>query len=183
MASFELAVSRILKEEGGYVNDPKDKGGETKYGISKRAYPNEDIKNLTVERAKEIYRRDYWNPIKGDQIPAQSVAESVFDMAVNGGTGTALKLAKSALEGIGGASLATVGTAQDKFNALFGKLRIAYYRGIVAKNPSQEKFLKAWEARANRFFKAMPTNSALVVGSLALGAVWLMRKRIFKQRA
>jgi hypothetical protein len=57
---FERAVAFVLRHEGGYVNDPRDPGGETKYGISKRAYPRLDIKGLTEADAKEIYRRDYW---------------------------------------------------------------------------------------------------------------------------
>ncbi|MBI5843910.1 MAG: hypothetical protein HZB23_04475 [Deltaproteobacteria bacterium] len=48
-----------MAHEGGYVNDPADPGGETRFGISRRAYPNEDIKALTRERAAEIYYRDY----------------------------------------------------------------------------------------------------------------------------
>lgn len=58
---FERAVVFVLRHEGGYVNDPRDPGGETKYGISKRAYPHLDIKGLTEAEAKEIYRKDYWD--------------------------------------------------------------------------------------------------------------------------
>jgi len=57
--NFERCIAFVLRHEGGYVNDPRDPGGETKYGISKRAYPGLDIKNLTEEQAKEIYRQDY----------------------------------------------------------------------------------------------------------------------------
>lgn len=93
--NFDNAVTLILDHEGGYVNSPKDPGGETKYGISKRAYPNEDIKNLTKDRAKEIYRRDYWNKIRGDYLPFP-VAVVVFDMAVNAGVGRAIKMLQKA---------------------------------------------------------------------------------------
>ena len=55
MAEFKLAIPRVITNEGGYVNDPDDPGGETKYGISKRSYPALDIKNLTVEQATAIY--------------------------------------------------------------------------------------------------------------------------------
>ena len=58
--SFDEIIEVVLHHEGGYVNDPKDPGGETNYGISKRAYPDVDIKNLTEDGAKDIYRRDYW---------------------------------------------------------------------------------------------------------------------------
>jgi lysozyme family protein len=59
----------VLDHEGGYVNNPSDLGGETKWGISKRAYPNLDIKNLTPQQALDIYTKDYWLPIGGDNIP------------------------------------------------------------------------------------------------------------------
>lgn len=81
---FDRAVNLILDHEGGYVNDPKDPGGETNFGISKRAYPNEDIRGLTKARAKEIYRKDYWNKIRGDTLPF-AAAVVAFDIAVNMG--------------------------------------------------------------------------------------------------
>ena len=58
--NFDVAFEKLIGHEGGYVNDARDPGGETKYGISKRAYPDEDIAGLTLERAKQIYRRDCW---------------------------------------------------------------------------------------------------------------------------
>lgn len=93
---FEEAFAVLMKFEGGYSNDPKDPGGETKYGISKRAYPNEDIANLTEERAKEIYKKDYWDKIKGDSLPAQ-LRYAVFDAAVNSGVGQAVKWLQAAV--------------------------------------------------------------------------------------
>lgn len=87
---FKQAVNIILKYEGGYVNDPKDPGGETKYGISKRAYPNVDIAGLTKGHAKDIYQRDYWNACKCDGLP-ESLRLLVFDSAVNHGVGWASK--------------------------------------------------------------------------------------------
>lgn len=87
---FDRAFEIVLRHEGGYVNDPRDPGGETKYGISKRAYPKEDIANLTTARAKEIYRRDYWAKIKGDDLP-WPIALAVFDSAVNCGVSRAAK--------------------------------------------------------------------------------------------
>jgi lysozyme family protein len=81
-------IRQILKAEGGYVNSPHDPGGETKYGISKRAYPNEDIANLTVDRAIEIYRNDYWYAIRGYDLPPP-LALLVMDHAVNAGVSAA----------------------------------------------------------------------------------------------
>lgn len=72
MEQFEQAIAFTLSWEGGYVNDPNDPGGETKYGISKKSYGHLDIKNLTVEQAKAIYYEDYWLPSKAylDDYPA-----------------------------------------------------------------------------------------------------------------
>lgn len=84
MSYFDSAFSIIIGIEKGYVNDPKDPGGETKYGISKRRYPGEDIPNLTLDRAKFLYQRDYWNSNKCGAMPWEQ-ALLVFDSAVNGG--------------------------------------------------------------------------------------------------
>lgn len=94
--SFDTAFHVVLGQEGGYVNDPRDPGGETKYGISKRAYPLVDIASLTVNDARVIYRFDYWDKIKGDSLPA-AVALAVFDCAVNQGTSRAIRLLQTAL--------------------------------------------------------------------------------------
>jgi lysozyme family protein len=82
--SFEKAMEFLLKWEGGYVNDPRDPGGETKYGISKRSHPNVDIANLTVEQATAIYKRDYWDALNLDALPP-CFGIAVFDAAVNCG--------------------------------------------------------------------------------------------------
>lgn len=87
---FNTAFNLILINEGGYVNDPHDKGGETKYGISKRAYPNIDIKNLTLEQARAIYHRDYWLRCKCEFLP-DALSVAVFDYAVNSGVKRAIK--------------------------------------------------------------------------------------------
>lgn len=83
-ANFDRAFEIVVGIEAGYVCDPQDPGGETKYGISKRAYPNEDIKNLTMESAKFLYQRDYWTAHGLDSLE-WGKALLVFDCAVNGG--------------------------------------------------------------------------------------------------
>lgn len=86
--TFEQAVEIILGLEGGYVNDPLDPGSETHWGISKRSFPDEDIKKLTRERAVEIYRHAYWEKLKLDMMP-EPIRLPFFDCAVNQGPGTA----------------------------------------------------------------------------------------------
>ena len=85
---FPTSFKLIVGEEGNYVNDPRDPGGETKYGISKRAYPNEDIANLTLDRAMFLYERDYWHPLLTHNLPPK-FHFLAFECAVNQGMGRA----------------------------------------------------------------------------------------------
>ena len=97
MTTWEHAIKLVLDYEGRvFEDDPKDLGGETKYGISKKAYPLLDIRSLTEEEAKAIYRRDYWDPLMADELPAK-LAVVAFDCAVNQGTGRAIRLLQSLL--------------------------------------------------------------------------------------
>ena len=112
---FDKAFDRIIGHEGGYVCDQRDPGGETKFGVSKRAYPTMDIKNLTLDQAKEIYRRDYWNKLHLDELP-DCIRFDLFDAAVNSGLSAAAKFLQRA-----------VGTAAD---GVIGKLTIAAANGM-----------------------------------------------------
>lgn len=96
MTAFDRAFAAVIGHEGGYVNDPNDPGQETKFGISKRAYPKEDIAALTLERAKELYRADYWDRLKADELP-EWIALPLFDFAVNSGVYTATRALQRAL--------------------------------------------------------------------------------------
>ncbi len=89
-SSFDQAIKFVLRWEGGYSNDPRDPGGETKFGISKRAHPSLNIANLTEDEAKVIYKVDYWNKAGCSQI-AYPLDIVVFDTAVNQGVGRALE--------------------------------------------------------------------------------------------
>lgn len=99
--TFDEAFDRLMGHEGGYVNNPNDPGGETKWGISKRSYPKLDIKNLTRDQAKEIYKKDFWDAANVGNLPT-SVAYQLFDFAVNSGVQTAIRYLQR-----------TVGTADD----------------------------------------------------------------------
>jgi lysozyme family protein len=81
---FTSVMKFILHWEGGYVNHEKDPGGETRYGISKRAHPELDIKNLTVEKALEIYYEDYWKKA-GCNLLDMPMAACVMNCAVMSG--------------------------------------------------------------------------------------------------
>jgi len=94
--TFDEAFGLLVDHEGGYSNDSVDPGGETKYGISKRQYPGEDIAGMTLQRAAQIYRRDYWGPAGCDALPDE-VRFDVFDMAVNSGVKTAIRTLQGAV--------------------------------------------------------------------------------------
>ena len=84
MIDFAAAFNHLLRWEGGYVNDPDDLGGETKYGITKRRYPRLDIRNLTIEEARAIYRRDFFDALKLGLLP-ERLQYIMFDGCVNQG--------------------------------------------------------------------------------------------------
>jgi lysozyme family protein len=98
---FEDAFALLLKHEGGYVNNADDPGGATKFGICKRDYPNEDLSCLTIERAQEIYRRDYWIPVGCERhdLP-EDLKFDLFDMAVNSGQDAAIRTLQTAVNAI-----------------------------------------------------------------------------------
>jgi lysozyme family protein len=95
--AFLASVNFVLAKEieGGYVNDPRDPGGETNFGISKRSYPRVNIKELTREEAVAIYHRDYWQAVKAQSMPPM-IAVAAFDAAVNQGVSAAARLLQKA---------------------------------------------------------------------------------------
>jgi lysozyme family protein len=99
MTPFDRAFDLLIVREGGFVDDPNDAGGATKFGISLRAYPHlgyDGIKNLTREQAKAIYLQDYWQKIRGDLLP-KGFALCMFDFAVNSGVYRAIGLLQDVL--------------------------------------------------------------------------------------
>lgn len=93
---FDQAFDATVGHEGGYVNDPRDPGGETNWGVSKRSYPGLDIRALTKDQAKSIYWTDYWLPAGCADMPPETAA-AVFDLAVNAGRAAALRDLQTAL--------------------------------------------------------------------------------------
>ena len=152
--TFEEIIEVVLEHEGGYVNDPEDPGGETKYGVSKRAYPNEDIKNLTEEKAKDIYRRDYWERYRCAELP-ESLRHIYFDMCVNMGAGRATKImqetanAKGAnLKIDGGMGPMTVGAMKSVELERVRAYRVKYYATLIERKPDLAKFYFGWFKRS-----------------------------------
>jgi lysozyme family protein len=134
---FDRAVQIVLEKEGVLSDDARDPGGLTKYGISQKAYPALDIRALTVDGAIEIYRRDYWAKIRGDDL-CWAFALPLFDCAVNQGPGTAVRFFQLALDvridgSFGPATLAAANAAQaqpDRVLANFMAARMFHYAGL-----------------------------------------------------
>jgi len=148
MTRFQLCVGRILAREGGLVDHPSDPGGLTKYGISKRQYPQLDIANLTISDASAIYERDYWEA-SGAYKLHEPIDFFLFDSAVNQGVGRAVRLLQAAVgvgqDGIIGpgtlAAITRLGT--DEAGALFMAQRALHYAAL----PTFQTFGKGWLKR------------------------------------
>jgi len=143
----------LLQWEGTvYENDPDDPGGATKFGIDKRSHPKEDIRNLTKERAAEIYWNEYWTRCRAHEMPAR-VGEVVANIAVNAGHGRASKWLQAAVGAtpdgvIGQKTLAAVWQADyaELAKALLDRTE-QHYRSIAKGRLS--KFLRGWLNRNN----------------------------------
>lgn len=157
---FKYALERTLTFEGGYANDAADPGGETKFGISARAYPGLDIKALTRDRAGEIYYEDYWTRYGYSRLADTELAAKVFDLAVNMGPRRAHKLLQKAMNRAGGVGLAADGNLGPKTieavngypdgSRLLAELKaeaVKYYRSLAA-GKGMQRFLAGWLRRA-----------------------------------
>lgn len=147
-SKLDKAIALILQEEGGYVNDSVDPGGETKYGISKRQYPDVDIKNLTLAEATAIYERDYWIPIKGDELP-WPLCLYVFDAAVNQGVQAAVGLLQKTLgitrDGVMGP--VTISTANRYATANMAALYLADRAMRYVNTKNFDRYGRGWMKR------------------------------------
>lgn len=157
---FLVAVEVVLKHEGGYVNNPNDPGGETKYGISKRSYPHLDIKNLTRDQAIEIYHRDWWEKYQYGKIENLKVATKVFDLSVNMGPAQAHMILQGAVnfvidsglkvDGILGPKTLAATNAVDaeKVRQVMRYKAAEFYYSLAKKRKESREFLLGWLNRA-----------------------------------
>lgn len=137
-AMFDQAFAYLIQpdREGGYVNDPRDNGGETKYGISKKQYPHLDIKNLTIPQAKEIYRTDFWMKYRCEDMP-WPIGYLLFDCVVNHRPLNPIRWLQEAVGcypdgAIGPRTLAAVNACRDpiKVAARMTRLRVKYVKRL-----------------------------------------------------
>lgn len=155
---FDKFFQDLIEVEGGYANHPNDKGGETKFGISKRQFPDLNIKDLTLEKAKELYRENYWRQ-EYDTILHEGLAYKAFEAGVHMRFTRAHALLQTALRSVGRSTpvdgILGPKTVEEINNANGETLLAAYrselaghYRCIVKSDPSQGVFLDGWLNRA-----------------------------------
>lgn len=142
--SFDIALKYTLQFEGGYVNDPADKGGATNKGITKAVYdeyrtknslPIQSVKNISDKEVQDIYYKQYWLASGCDKL-SDKLAIVVFDFSVNSGVSRAKRY---------------LTLTQDPNKYL--DLRASFLKKIVQKKPSQQKFLKGWLSRVENLRK------------------------------
>ena len=167
MKVFEKAFQSTIGHEGGYVNDPDDPGGETKFGISKRSYPDIDIQELIIEDAQKIYFLDYWKKQSCHLIEDwPDLAMELFDTSVNMGVGRGARIFQEALnlsnrnqrdgkninvDGAIGAKTISACRANKNKRRLFNIMNILqgeFYINLMRKNEVKEKFV-GWFDRVN----------------------------------
>jgi len=156
---FDGYFQKLLKTEGGYVNNKNDRGGKTKFGITlntlKSVNPKateKDLRGLSKEQAKKIYKDEFYLRYRINELPAY-IREQVFDIAVNSGPGTAIKLIQELAgvkqDGVIGPN--TIKAASLVTNNKLADRRQQLYNAIVEKDPTQEEFIDGWTNRANSF--------------------------------
>lgn len=163
MAKAELLKPFILQWEGGFVDDPIDRGGATNKGITIGTFRSfygkdatvEQLKNISDEQWLHIFKSGYWDPWKADEITSQSIANIVVDWAWASGTGTSIKQVQRLLgvepDGIvGPKTLSAINSADQRM--LFAEIhaaRLKFVDNIVQRDPTQVRFLKGWKNRIN----------------------------------
>lgn len=148
---FDTALEHIFMYEGGLVDHPKDPGGITKYGISLRAYPDlgeQGIRNLTKADAAEIYKRDYWDAVRCDELPS-AFRLMIFDCAVNQGVGYARRALQTAVSTTADGQLGPKTMAAiKKANPVRSVHRLAMNRFLrYRRNRNWETFGEGWMSR------------------------------------
>lgn len=174
MARFEDAIGVVLEHEGGYVNNPNDPGGETYYGISLRFLREHDIdidgdgsvsafdiRVMTVEKAKALYKKYFWDPLPLDEVKDQQIATKIFDICVNMGISRGVRILQRALRRrdidipangkFGPRTLGSVNLFAPFPQRLLAEIKAEqalYYKTLARLKPHLSTFLKGWLRRA-----------------------------------
>jgi lysozyme family protein len=176
MAEFNISLQKTLAHEGGYSNDPDDAGGKTYKGISRTNHKNWygwilidkykkqsgfpaslDKDSELAKQVEQFYQANFWIPLNADRINNQTVADSIFDFAVNAGIQTSIHLVQSIVEAdidgiIGTQTLDKLNTSNPThFLTDFTLAKIAHYISVIKKRPTNKKYLYGWIIRALSF--------------------------------
>ncbi|MBK5202097.1 MAG: hypothetical protein JJE45_00045 [Prolixibacteraceae bacterium] len=153
---FMKCIEVILKNEGGLVDHPQDPGGLTNMGIAKKSYPDLDIKNLTRNEAIEIYHKDYWNKMNLLGIHDENLVLQIFDMGVNAGIRTAIKMIQRIVEAeadgyIGPETTGLINSYPNYSSSMQSAIvqeyiseRKKYYFDLARRKPELQVFLSGW---------------------------------------
>jgi lysozyme family protein len=179
MADFDACIPYVLQNEDAGLTGrvTRDSGGLTRWGICQRSYPAEDIANLSLERAKEIYRRDFWERHRLDQLTSNTIAAKVLDNVVNMG-GFGIKMLQRAVNRVesgttvaedGGMGPVTIAAANactpDALLAAICDCDEARYRGLVAARPEWGIYLNGWLNRARKKPNLQQTPASSAAGA------------------
>lgn len=175
MADFKKAYAKTEKFEGGYANNPNDRGGETYKGIARKFHPawagwkiidaykqsEHSSKQLNAvlqgnqtlnEMVEKFYQETFWNQIIGTSISNQWVADNIFDFAVNSGVSRAVRYAQRIVgakeDGVmGSQTIKAINKNVETFVAKYKKARLDFVRKTAQRDPTQQAFLHGWETR------------------------------------
>lgn len=177
-ATVQKALVVVFDHEGGLQCDRADPGnwtggkvgsgrqGCTKFGIATNTYPNIDIRNLSIERAAQLYERDFWNPLRLYELESQALATEIFDTSVNCGRGAGGNIVIQLVNIFGPANYALTGRPNAEMIEWINQYtrkkanRITFYKAlnvlqgeryleIIRKNPRMMKYCNSWFQRVN----------------------------------
>ena len=156
MAKIENSMAYILRNEGGFTNDPVDPGGATNLGITigdlkdwrKHPVTVDDVKNLTLIEATQIYKARYWDRMSLDAVNDQAIATVIFDVGVNRGVNIGLQYATAACAQLKKSNINDCNP--HEFIAAYEPMVEQGYRDIITRKPKLVKFINGWMARAKR---------------------------------
>ena len=159
--NYEACLNFVLEREGGFVDDPVDRGGATNFGITQRVFTEwlarqrqspASVRDITSSEVEAIYRANYWNLVRGDELAAP-LDLVMFDCAVQHGVGRAIKFLQAAVmvEADGVFGPVTMRVTQDSPAVLVAarvmQTRKEFYAKIIANDPTQKRFQNGWNNR------------------------------------
>lgn len=184
MAKASDAINRVIYIEGGFVNNPADKGGPTKYGITQAVYDKfigrkstiDEIKNMPIGNAYQIYKKNYWDKVRGDEIKSYAVAYAIFDQAVNWGLDKAIKRTQRVLNEpetgtLSDAQLSLLNSIDEQaFIDSYLEFARQAYLLTVASNPQYEQFKDGWLNRVEKIRSYVYSRFQQVLSNVAVTA-------------